>query len=54
MIYLAEEGIKHKRLVIKNKKKDEKRCREKLPVLLFEIKLTDQIMRAKKCDLLCS
>lgn len=54
MICLAEEGIKHKRLVIKNKNKDEKRCSKKLPVLLFEIKLADQIMRAKKCDLLSS
>lgn len=41
--------------MIKNnkKKKDERRCSKKLQVF-FEIKLADQIIRAKKCHLLHS
>lgn len=31
-----------------------KKCSKKLPALLFQIKLTNQIMRTKMCNLFCS
>lgn len=52
---LSRRGYKtQKTCDLKNNNNKKKGCSKTLPVFLFQIKLTEQIIRTKTCDLFCS